>query len=110
MKKSTAVVLTSILLLLAGIAAGQEPQKRSTTVPRATPAPSGPGEMEIEAQNKLVSSYCASCHNEKMKPGGLSLADFDASKAVKNAAVTEKIIRKLRAGMMPPPQAPRPDA
>ena len=43
-----------------------------------------------------------------MKSGNLSLENFDLATADKNANVAEKVIRKLRAGMMPPPGAPRP--
>ncbi len=70
----------------------------------AAPAPA------TEAQTKLVAQYCAGCHSEKGKAGGLSLVGFDAAKAEKNAEVAEKMIRKLRAGMMPPPGARRPEA
>src|SRR5262249_50733356 len=41
--------------------------------------------------------------------GELSLASFDAAKVTEHADVAEKMIRKLRAGMMPPPGARRPD-
>jgi hypothetical protein len=62
-----------------------------------------------DPQTALVKQYCAGCHSEKGKAGQLSLASFDATKAADNAAVAEKMIRKLRAGMMPPPGARRPD-
>jgi len=63
-----------------------------------------------DPQTALVRQYCASCHSERGKAGGLSLATFDASSAAQHGEVTEKMIRKLRAGMMPPPGARRPDA
>ena len=51
------------------------------------------------------------CHDDQGKSGGLSLEHFDAAKVVQNAEVAEKMIRKLRVGMMPPPAAQdRPDA
>jgi hypothetical protein len=50
------------------------------------------------------------CHNDRSKAGGLTLAGFDAAKAETNAEVAERMIRKLRVGMMPPPGAKRPDA
>ncbi len=62
-----------------------------------------------DPQTALVKQYCAGCHSEKGKAGQLSLASFDSTKAADNAAVAEKMIRKLRAGMMPPPGARRPD-
>ena len=62
-----------------------------------------------DAQSALVKQYCAGCHSERGKAGGLSLAAFDAGAAAQHAEVSEKMIRKLRAGMMPPPGARRPE-
>jgi hypothetical protein len=82
------------------------------------PAPSTPIKPAVshaalaspEAQTGLVKQYCATCHSERGKAGGLSLAGFDAALAERHPAVAEKMIRKLRAGMMPPPGAKRPDS
>ncbi|HEY9126437.1 MAG TPA: DUF1592 domain-containing protein, partial [Acidobacteriaceae bacterium] len=56
----------------------------------------------------LADRYCSSCHNDDQHKGGLSLDSFDFSHPEKNAETAEKIIRKLRAGMMPPPGRKRP--
>ncbi|MDO8677886.1 MAG: DUF1592 domain-containing protein [Acidobacteriota bacterium] len=61
------------------------------------------------AETALVKQYCTGCHNDRARAGQLSLASFDASKAAEHVATTEKIIRKLRAQMMPPPGARRPE-
>ena len=63
-------------------------------------------------QNAVVKQYCVGCHNDKRKDssGGLALETFDVAKVADNAAVGEHMIRKLQAGMMPPPGAQRPDA
>ncbi len=74
-----------------------------------TPAPSHAG-MSAAAQTELVATYCVGCHSERGKAGGLSLAGFNAMKAAEQPAMVEKIIRKLRAGMMPPAGSKRPDA
>ena len=68
-----------------------------------------PNTMPVEAQNALVKQYCAVCHSERGKAGGLSFANFDAATLDEHADLGEKMIRKLRAGMMPPPGARRPD-
>jgi hypothetical protein len=65
------------------------------------PAASNPG--------ALVGEYCTACHNERSKRGNLSLTDFDLAKVADNAEVGEKMIRKLEAGMMPPPGSRRPE-
>ena len=66
--------------------------------------------LSLESQNQLVAQYCASCHSERGKAGGLVLAGFDAAHVVQHPDVSEKMIRKLRTGMMPPPNSRRPDA
>jgi hypothetical protein len=50
------------------------------------------------------------CHNDSAKAGGLALSLLDLSHLDQHAEIAEKVIRKLRAGMMPPPGARRPDA
>ena len=61
-------------------------------------------------QNALVKQYCVTCHNDRAKAGQMSLASFDAAQAADHLELSEKMIRKLRAGMMPPAGARRPDA
>ena len=61
------------------------------------------------SRRRSSSRYCATCHSDRGKAGGLSLAAFDAAKIEENGELTEKMIRKLRAGMMPPAGARRPE-
>jgi mono/diheme cytochrome c family protein len=58
---------------------------------------------------ELVSKYCVSCHNERLKTGGLSLDKADAVQVHNSAEIWEKVIVKLRSRAMPPPGRPRPD-
>lgn len=57
----------------------------------------------------LVTRYCVSCHNEKLKTAGLALDRADADAPVNSQEVWEKVIVKLRSRAMPPPKLPRPD-
>src|SRR5215472_1314087 len=57
----------------------------------------------------LVDKYCVTCHNEKAKTAGLSLETADLARPSNSADTWEKVVRKLRAEMMPPVGAPRPD-
>ena len=59
--------------------------------------------------NEVVQEYCVRCHNDRRLLGGMSLERFDAADATASAELAERMIRKLRAGMMPPPGARRPD-
>ncbi len=61
------------------------------------------------ADQQLIKQYCAGCHNDRAKTGGLSLEKFDVSHPSQDAETWEKVIRKVRAGMMPPGGMPRPD-
>ena len=57
-----------------------------------------------------IQKYCVTCHNDRLKTAGLSLAGLDVEHPSANAETWEKVIRKLRTSAMPPPTAPRPDA
>jgi Protein of unknown function (DUF1592)/Protein of unknown function (DUF1588)/Protein of unknown function (DUF1585)/Protein of unknown function (DUF1587)/Protein of unknown function (DUF1595) len=87
----------------------------STTFVRssdASPAPAVPPARTAATDaesNAVVQDVCVLCHNETTLLGNLSLEDFDVTAADEHADVAEKMIRKLRAGMMPPPGIPRPD-
>src|SRR6266581_3267115 len=68
-----------------------------------------PAKMALNSQQALVNQYCAGCHNDRAKTGGFSLSEIDLSHPERNAEQVEKVIRKLRTGMMPPSGRPRPD-
>jgi len=57
----------------------------------------------------LVTSYCASCHNDRARVGGFSLTAADATQVGRAADVWEKVVVKLRSRSMPPPGLKRPD-
>jgi hypothetical protein len=55
----------------------------------------------------VVQRYCVGCHNPRQLRGNLTLQGYDLDSARARLAVSEKMIRKLRAQMMPPPNANR---
>src|SRR5204862_6560902 len=57
----------------------------------------------------LVTTYCVSCHNERLKTGNLALDKADAEQVRNSAETWEKVVVKLRSRAMPPPGARRPD-
>ncbi len=56
-----------------------------------------------------ISRYCVDCHNDAERAGGLTLDSHDLATLQDDAELWEKVVRKLRAGMMPPPGSPAPD-
>jgi mono/diheme cytochrome c family protein len=101
----TAVATLAVLLYLAvlsgswssGQAQSQAPGQARSQAPAQSP------------QRALVNQYCVACHNEKLKSGGLTLSDLNLDAPEQSAEVSEKVIRKLRGGLMPPAGAKRPD-
>ena len=81
-----------------------QPSQSSMLAAAAHPVPSS-----YEGANAVVEQYCTRCHSERRQSGELVLEDFDLANAPENAAAVEKMIRKLRAGMMPPSGAQRPE-
>jgi hypothetical protein len=60
-------------------------------------------------EQALLNQYCIGCHNEKLKTGGLVLDKLDPARPGDSPETWEKVVRKVRAGMMPPGGARRPD-
>jgi len=60
-------------------------------------------------QRILINQYCVACHNEKLKSGGMTLTSLNLDAPGQSAEIAEKVIRKLRGGLMPPAGAKRPD-
>jgi hypothetical protein len=63
----------------------------------------------VSARRELLTRYCVTCHSQRLKTAGLSLETLDPASIGDQADVWEKVVRKLRVGMMPPIGAPRPD-
>ena len=76
--------------------------------PVGSPHPVLPADLGSAPLDEIVERYCTRCHSERRLRGNLSLEGFDITRAAENAETAERMIRKLRAGMMPPPGARRP--
>ncbi|MBI3261614.1 MAG: DUF1592 domain-containing protein [Acidobacteria bacterium] len=111
--KFSVAILCLALVTLSLAAASQ--QAAPGQAPRPAPALAVAHDsraLSAESQSALVTQYCVVCHNDKNKDktAGLTLAGFDPARLEERAEIGEKMIHKLRAGMMPPPGARRPDA
>lgn len=82
--------------------------QRDSDAPEVSVAEAGAADLSSEDLNEVVQSSCVRCHSERRMTGNLSLEDFDVAGAHEQAETAERMIRKLRAGMMPPPGARTP--
>ena len=64
---------------------------------------------EPSPDRAMLNQYCVGCHNERLKTAGLMLDKLDLTHPGQDPEAWEKVVRKLRAGMMPPAGMPRPD-
>jgi hypothetical protein len=81
-----------------------------TTSLQAEPqSPQAPTEVKDAAgERALLNQYCVTCHNQKLKTAGLELDKLDTAHIADHPDKWELVVRKLRAGMMPPSGLPRP--
>src|SRR5580658_2505015 len=66
-------------------------------------------QTDATTERAVVDKYCAVCHNAKLKTANLLLDQLDLAHLGAHAEIGEKVVRKLRAGMMPPSGMPQPD-
>jgi hypothetical protein len=97
------LLLTGTLLALAIAGAAQ-----TTSAQRQAPA-STAKPVEAPLDRTLTTQYCVPCHNQRAKIGGLSIESLDFDHPEKDAETWEKVIRKVKTGMMPPSGARRPE-
>lgn len=97
--------LTSSRSAAAAVASSAPAHAAATTPAQHAPAAVAPS---AAAERALLNQYCVTCHNDKLKTANLSLQKLDLATVGDHPEEWEKVIRKLRAGMMPPPGMPRP--
>jgi mono/diheme cytochrome c family protein len=81
------------------------------TAPAVATAPAAASQAAADpaAQRAIVNQYCVPCHNARLKTANLLLDQVDLSTLGEHPDVGEKVVRKLRAGLMPPSNNRRPD-
>ena len=104
-----------LALLLCGTLAAlwmAEVPARATEPTATEPARPARGQHEPAGgwQRALLDRYCVACHNERLRTAGLTLDAHDVNRIADAPGVWETVVRKLRAGAMPPLPRPRPDA
>jgi len=77
--------------------------------PAPRPASQQPASSHPAADYRgTIDKYCVTCHNQRTKTAGLALDVMDLSDVAGGAEVWEKVVRKVRVGMMPPQGHPGP--
>jgi mono/diheme cytochrome c family protein len=82
------------------VAAAQTASPQASATPEQVSNP--------QAERALLNQYCVTCHNQKLKTAGLELDQLDPAHVAEHPEKWELVVRKLRAGMMPPSGMPRP--
>ena len=93
------VALGAALVCSNSGASAQQPVRRTTTTV--------PGTATHQA---TLQQYCVTCHNARLKTGGLAIDQLDVANIRHDAEAWEQVVRRLRVGAMPPRGARRPDA
>ena len=84
---------------ISGSAAVSRVQAAATPPPASLPPPS----------QVFVDTYCATCHNQRLNTAGLAFDKLDVANVAAHAQEWEKVVVKLRAGLMPPSGVRRPE-
>src|SRR5579862_8315979 len=93
---SVLVALIGSPVLLRDRAAGQTPAAAASDPVRADP------------NRAMLNTYCVGCHSARLKTGGLVLEGLSTQQVASDAATWEKVLKKLRGRLMPPPGLPQP--
>ncbi len=123
-KLRVASFVPAVLVLGLGAAGARAGQAQAPAV-EAAASTSTRAEAGVAAHRALLDRYCVTCHNQQVVAGegrpasplvgqlravGLTLDTLDLADVGGHAADWERVVRKLRGGVMPPAGRPRPDA
>jgi mono/diheme cytochrome c family protein len=96
--RSVRALVATLLVLI--VRSGIETEGADQAAARPAPA---------STEAAFLNQYCITCHNERLKTGNLTLDTVDVANVGADAETWEKVVRKIRTGMMPPSGAKRPD-
>jgi hypothetical protein len=91
--------VSAFLLLIGGLALLQT---------RAVGQNSAPNSLAADPHGAMLDTYCVDCHNKTLKTAGVAFDAIDIKHPEANAELWEKVLRKLRGRLMPPPGNPQP--
>ena len=113
----TVVLVVAVMSCMTdALVSGEPGQSVLSTAPSVSPSVSTgaqsarpPIAADAATERALVDRYCVVCHNARLKTAGLLLDELDLAHLGAHADIGERVVRKLRAGMMPPTGMRRPD-
>src|SRR5437870_1534887 len=102
MRRVLVILSTALLCLLSGKSdfVGQQSKPAASRRPAAAP-----DTLLLEKQQAFVKQYCSGCHNENTKSGNMTLTALNLAHVEQSGELAEKVIKKLRTGLMPPVMA-----
>jgi hypothetical protein len=77
---------------------------------QTTPARPVAAAPTVQSHRAMLDRYCVTCHSDRLKTAGLTLESIDTTNIAAAPDIWEKVVRKVRVGMMPPQGSPAPDA
>ena len=102
---ASAMLIAGLVLIGVAPSTGTDPVVAYAPHVSAAAVPDGPLD---ETLNEVVQQYCVRCHSDRRMTGNMSLEGFDVGNPMTEAELAEKVVHKLRAGMMPPATSRRP--
>jgi len=95
--RKAGLVALAVVLFTAPIRLSAQQSKATSVEPSSVPG-----------QRQFLDRFCVTCHNQRLATAGLNLTQADPAKPAAQPELWEKVVRKLRTGVMPPPGAPQP--
>jgi hypothetical protein len=105
--KRKGLIAAGVMAVAGSLGPGQAATSHSQA-PNSVSSPTATPRATVAAERALLDQYCVTCHNNRAKTANLSLEGLDLSTVGDHPELWEKVVRKLRAGVMPPPDVRRP--
>jgi mono/diheme cytochrome c family protein len=101
------------LVVSVGAVYAAQPAASAPVAPSAAPAvPAAAVKVNAAADGPtpqaLLTQYCGTCHNDRLKTAGMSVQKLDANDIARDLGTWEKILRRMSLGEMPPKGMRRP--
>src|SRR5262245_1995445 len=107
-RAATIGVACLVFIVSLGIQARPSAQQPAPQAKSTQSSPLTDAVPSASSHRQTIDRYCVTCHNQRLATAGLKLDEADVAHPGEGAELWEKVVRKLRTGMMPPPNMPQP--